>query len=369
MPQPKTAAAADASRGFAVLESASGNPGGDTMNGKFALVVDDSRSARFAMRRFLERCGHEVETADSGHEALDKLRQRKPDVIFLDHMMPVMDGFDVLDRLHGEASAAPVVLCSSNETPDFLQLARAHGASEILIKPPTAEQLAAVLSRLQQTGAAARLFDAEPAPAALVDGEPVTPVEPMPVAEPDAPSGVAAFDPGTLPVSHPVSSRQAPTLQALALPAEDLAAPAASRIREQIEHRLEQLTRELVAQIGGLRTEVAQLEAGGSLARIGIDERHESLQRSQQELEARIERVAAHFDGLLDALRRDIDIQFEIQAQRLERVLGEARDAAAVEAQSVAAQVVADAARRISAQIAESVRGALGSAAGVEPAR
>ncbi|UCE77836.1 MAG: response regulator, partial [Gammaproteobacteria bacterium] len=59
---------------------------------KRALVVDDSKSARLVLRRMLEKHGIAVETVESARAALDFLGNQRPDVIFMDHMMPGMDG-------------------------------------------------------------------------------------------------------------------------------------------------------------------------------------------------------------------------------------------------------------------------------------
>ena len=91
------------------------------MNAKTALVVDDSKSARFAMRKFLESFGYQVDTAESAEDAYIYLRKKLPEVMFLDHIMPGTDGFEAIKAIKQNALTAglPVVLCSSNEGDDF----------------------------------------------------------------------------------------------------------------------------------------------------------------------------------------------------------------------------------------------------------
>lgn len=118
---------------------------------KTALVVDDSRSARFAMRKFLEGAGYTVDTAESAQDAYLYLQRRHPQVIFLDHQMPGSDGLDVLRALKDDEDNAhiPVVLCSGQDSDEsFIASARAAGAVAVLAKPPDANQLKSLLKSL-----------------------------------------------------------------------------------------------------------------------------------------------------------------------------------------------------------------------------
>src|SRR5882757_3552241 len=136
--------------------------GGSRMNAKTVLVVDDSKSARFAMRKFLESFGYQVDTAESAEDAYIYLRKKLPEVMFLDHIMPGTDGFEAIRAIKANPLTAglPVVLCSSNEGDDFLRQARVCGAIDVLQKPPSPDQIRSVLDNLK------RLQDAAP-PAAL----------------------------------------------------------------------------------------------------------------------------------------------------------------------------------------------------------
>lgn len=117
---------------------------------KTALVVDDSRSARYAMRKLLENAGYTVDTTESAQDAYVYLQRRHPQVIFLDHQMPGSDGLDVLRSLKEDPENAgiPVVLCSAQEGGNVRQLAQQAGAVAVLAKPPDADQLKALLQRL-----------------------------------------------------------------------------------------------------------------------------------------------------------------------------------------------------------------------------
>lgn len=120
---------------------------------KTALVVDDSRSARYAMRKLLETNGYAVDTAESAQDAYVYLQRRHPQVIFLDQQMPGTDGLEVLRALKRDpaSSGISVVVCSSEDSDGFRETAHRAGALEVLPKPPDATQLTALLRRLQQT--------------------------------------------------------------------------------------------------------------------------------------------------------------------------------------------------------------------------
>jgi len=147
------------------------------MNPIKILLVDDSKSARYALRLQLQRHGVEVETADSAESALERIHQAPPDAVFMDHTMPGMNGFEALEILKAEPATAsiPVVMCTSNEEPEFVAQARRKGALDILAKSATPERLADLLTRLQ----------APAAPPAVAAGptEPAEPVSAASVAE------------------------------------------------------------------------------------------------------------------------------------------------------------------------------------------
>lgn len=134
------------------------------MGSKSALVVDDSKSARFALRRHLEHHSYQVETADSAEEALSMLKRNQPEVIFLDHFMPGIDGFEALQKIRSNpvTGKIPVVICSSNEGEEFTRQARSCGAIDVLQKPPSRDRLAQLLDRLSRATSATA---ARPAPA------------------------------------------------------------------------------------------------------------------------------------------------------------------------------------------------------------
>jgi len=106
------------------------------MTSKRALVVDDSKSARAFLARILERHEIEVDAAESAEAAIEYLARNKPDVIFMDHMMPGMDGFQAVQTIKNNprTSAIPILMYTSQEGDLYAGQARALGAEGVLPK-------------------------------------------------------------------------------------------------------------------------------------------------------------------------------------------------------------------------------------------
>ncbi len=106
------------------------------MSSKRALVVDDSKSARTFLSRILERHEIAVDAADSAEAAIDYLTRNKPDVIFMDHLMPGMDGFQAVQTIKNNprTSSIPILMYTSQEGDLYLGQARALGAEGVLPK-------------------------------------------------------------------------------------------------------------------------------------------------------------------------------------------------------------------------------------------
>ena len=103
---------------------------------KRALVVDDSKSARVALQRLLEQHGIAVSFAESGEEAIDFLKHQAVDVIFMDHSMPGMDGFEAVSVIKADPRTAmiPVMMYTAKEGEVYVGQARALGAVGVLPK-------------------------------------------------------------------------------------------------------------------------------------------------------------------------------------------------------------------------------------------
>jgi CheY-like chemotaxis protein len=106
------------------------------MSAKRALVVDDSKSARMFLSRILERHEFAVDAAETAEQAIDYLTKHKPDVIFMDHMMPGMDGFQAVQTIKNNprTSSIPILMYTSQEGDLYAGQARALGAEGVLPK-------------------------------------------------------------------------------------------------------------------------------------------------------------------------------------------------------------------------------------------
>ena len=121
-------------------------PSGPAAAAGTVLVIDDDPAARSLMRRFLGREGFRVEEAPDGEAGLARAREKRPDVITLDVLMPGMDGWAVLAALKNDPALAtiPVILAT---IVDEAHLGFALGASEYLTKPIDRERLGEVLRK------------------------------------------------------------------------------------------------------------------------------------------------------------------------------------------------------------------------------
>ena len=117
-----------------------------------ALVVDDSKTSSAMLGKMLRK--HEIEVAkvDSAEQALEYLQSQRPSMIFMDHMMPGMDGFDAVKAIKAEPELAeiPIIMHTSKSGDIYVGHARALGAADILNKPATDKALSEVLNRLRE---------------------------------------------------------------------------------------------------------------------------------------------------------------------------------------------------------------------------
>ena len=109
----------------------------DTDDVAQVLIVDDDRSTRSTLRYTLQRDGFKVEEAADGAQALTMLKRFKPDVILMDAVMPVMDGFTACARMQElpGGRAIPVLMITALEDNSSVERAFAAGASDYIPKP------------------------------------------------------------------------------------------------------------------------------------------------------------------------------------------------------------------------------------------
>ena len=114
------------------------------------LVVDDDDSARHLLTCLLSRQGYTVESAPDGAAALAAVRERGPDVVLLDVIMPGLDGFEVCRRLKGDPATrlTSVVLVTGADDPAHRVEGLAAGADDFLAKPVESSELLARVGAL-----------------------------------------------------------------------------------------------------------------------------------------------------------------------------------------------------------------------------
>jgi CheY-like chemotaxis protein len=121
------------------------------------LVVDDSLEMQRYLRVLLELDSYRVETASSGHEALQSLRHGcAPKVVLLDVQMPGMDGLETLRRLQEFRPKPKVIMCSGVDDPGKIREAASLGAHAYLLKPIRHLYLSAAVDRCLHEGPAKR---------------------------------------------------------------------------------------------------------------------------------------------------------------------------------------------------------------------
>ena len=105
--------------------------------GPRVLVVDDNATNRNVLSRRLERQGYAVQEAPNGEIALDRIATEPFDLVLLDIMMPVMDGFEVLERMRRDKRmrTVPVIVISALDEIDSVVRAIEMGAEDYLFKP------------------------------------------------------------------------------------------------------------------------------------------------------------------------------------------------------------------------------------------
>ena len=111
------------------------------------LVCDDSTTDLMNIKNIVEKTGCMAVTASDGAEAVERARTEKPDMIFLDIIMPEMDGFEACRQLRDDPSTKgiPVIFVTSKHQKADKVWAQMQGATDFISKPYTADQILAKL--------------------------------------------------------------------------------------------------------------------------------------------------------------------------------------------------------------------------------
>jgi len=122
------------------------------------LVVDDEPALLRLMSFLLQRKGYVMLTATNGEEALDVVREQRPDLVVLDIMMPRLDGYEVAAAIRADPQIAdlPIIMLSAKAQEEDIERGRAAGVDIYITKPFEPEALAATVAAFLSGDAARR---------------------------------------------------------------------------------------------------------------------------------------------------------------------------------------------------------------------
>ena len=118
------------------------------------LVIDDSNTIRRSAEIFLKQGGHEVVLAEDGFDALAKLSDYQPDLVFCDILMPRLDGYQTcaIIKRNPRFTHVPVIMLSSKDGLFDKARGRMVGSEDYLTKPFTKEQLLRAVEQHRRAG-------------------------------------------------------------------------------------------------------------------------------------------------------------------------------------------------------------------------
>lgn len=119
------------------------------LDGVKVMVIDDSRTIRRTAETLLRKEGCEVVTANDGFEALSKITDQQPDIIFVDIMMPRLDGYQTCALIKNNQMFrhTPVIMLSSRDGLFDKARGRIVGSEQYLTKPFTRDELLGAIRR------------------------------------------------------------------------------------------------------------------------------------------------------------------------------------------------------------------------------
>ena len=116
------------------------------MAGKI-LLVDDAAFMRMMLKKIIAPTGNEVLEAVDGSDGVAKYKEHKPNLVFLDVVMPNMDGIECLKQIMAHDSNAKVIMCSSIGQQTVVNDAIKIGARDFIVKPFVPDRLASAVKK------------------------------------------------------------------------------------------------------------------------------------------------------------------------------------------------------------------------------
>jgi two-component system, OmpR family, response regulator MprA len=139
-----------------IPDSSPATPAPGPGSGARLLVVDDDPDVRLSLERALRRAGYSVTVAAHGAAALDRLAWAPADLIVLDVMMPMVDGFDTCRRLRERGDVTPILVLTARDSIDDRVTGLELGADDYLVKPFALRELLARVQALLRRSASRR---------------------------------------------------------------------------------------------------------------------------------------------------------------------------------------------------------------------
>lgn len=114
------------------------------------LVVDDSQTETHILKSLLEKTGYTVQTAQDGAQAIEVAKKLQPDLILMDVVMPVLNGFQATRQLHRDPATAdiPVIMVTTKDQEADRSWGLRQGAVDYVVKPVDGKEL---LSKIKST--------------------------------------------------------------------------------------------------------------------------------------------------------------------------------------------------------------------------
>lgn len=115
------------------------------------LLVDDEKGITDSLKNFFDTRGFKVYTANTGEEALEIVKEDKPDIVFLDIRMKGMDGLDILERIKKIDNKLKVIMLTIHGEQEMMDKAKELGADEYITKPFRVDYLEeVVIKKIQE---------------------------------------------------------------------------------------------------------------------------------------------------------------------------------------------------------------------------
>lgn len=116
---------------------------------KKVLIIDDEPGVIALVKDWLGSRGYDVISAKSGADGIRKAKDEEPDIIILDINMPVIDGFEVLDKLRNctETQYTPIIMLTERRETESIVKATETGSTDYIMKPISMEKLLAIVKK------------------------------------------------------------------------------------------------------------------------------------------------------------------------------------------------------------------------------